>query len=112
MKYPTITFSVLGKRWKARIMTREGYFKKHGQDSVAIALCYKKRIDFGPYINRETVTHELVHAYFEELCIRSTNMRESEDDFEEFCADMIAKYSKDILELSDIVYTRLKELLK
>ena len=40
-----IPFKVLGKTWKLRILSKKRYHKKHGKDSLAISVLYKRRID-------------------------------------------------------------------
>lgn len=102
-----VRFDVMGKKWRAFVLTTRDYRKKCGKDSVAITRIDKRRIYLSPEgVNKETIIHELVHAYLEELCTSSTNM--DAEDLEEVFAELVAKRGRELLDLGRYLYTRLK----
>ena len=103
-----IRFEVLGKKWKLRILSSSRYNRKHGLDSLAITVMYKRRIDVHALgVDLETLIHELVHAYLYEMCFKSTN-DVSVEDLEEVFAELMAKRGREILDLGDKLLTSLK----
>lgn len=105
-----IEFKVLGKVWTLLPMARKRYAKKHGKDSVAITRTDKRIVYLSPFgMDLETITHELVHCYRYEMCLDSM-IEITPDDMEEFYAEFIAKFGHEILDLSEMLYGRLKSL--
>lgn len=99
-----IKFRVLGKRWKLVIPKSRKYTRKHGKDSVAVTLAWKRQITLHPQgTDLETIVHELVHAYAGEMCLRSTN-KIKKGDWEEVYAEMLAKRGREILNLADKLF--------
>lgn len=105
-----IRFKILGKSWLIRSLpTKEYESKKYRKGSVAITRLHKRRIDLSPQgRDKETIVHELVHAYMSELCVNS--MSPSTDDVEEFFCELMSKYGKKLLELADLLHTKLRRL--
>jgi hypothetical protein len=98
-----IKFLVLGKEWTLRVLKKKRYKKKRGSDSVAITIMVKRRIDVHENgCSTETIVHELVHAYTYELCIASCS-EITADDSEEFYAELVSKYGRELLELGDMI---------
>lgn len=99
-----IAFSILGKRWTLRILTKRG-FKRRYKNALAVTLGHKRRIDLGPSgTDLETIIHELVHAYSCELCLSSTNCVAIED-FEEIFAEFVAKRGQELLDKATSLHT-------
>ncbi len=95
-----IKFKILGKPWQLRLLTKELYKKKRGWDSVAITLMHKSKIDLSPRgLDKETLIHELVHAYMYELCMHSADL--DVDAKEEIFAELMAKRGYELLTLAD-----------
>lgn len=93
----------MGKTWKLRVFDKKKYEKTHGKDSVAITYSYKRTIDMQPTgVRKETIIHELVHAYLGEMCLKSTEKIKA-DDMEEICADLFAKRGRELLNLADVL---------
>lgn len=58
---------------------------------------YKRRIVIHEKgCSLDTIKHELVHAYTSEMCISSCDDI-TQDDYEEFFAELFAKYGEDML---------------
>lgn len=97
-------FAIIGKRWRMRILSREQYDKKKIRSgSVAITYVHKRRIDLSPEgCDRETIIHELVHAYLYEMCIHSADL--DADAVEEFFAELMAKRGQELLNLAETLF--------
>lgn len=107
-----LKFEILGKKWSLKVLTPKKYVKKHGYDSVAITLGWKRKIFIhGKGIDKETLVHELVHAFLHELCLKSTNDI-STDDLEEIFAELMAKYGMELLNLADSLLVMIEEIQK
>ncbi len=104
-----ILFTILGKSWKARLLTKSYYKKKHGNDSVAISLLHKRKIDFSPKgFDLETVVHELTHAYLYELCTHSADI--STEAIHEVFAELMAKRGYELLRTADSLYKQILDI--
>jgi hypothetical protein len=107
----SIKFKVLGKDWLLRPMQKRRYAKKHGKDSVAITRTDKRIVYLSPYgRDLETITHELVHCYRYEMCLESM-IEITVDDMEEYYAEFISKFGHEILDLAEILYDQVRELI-
>jgi hypothetical protein len=99
--YLQLSFDVLGKPWTLRVLSAKYYRKKNGRDSAAVTKMHKRRIELQPsFLDSETITHELVHAYLYEMCLHSTN-EITVDDLEEVFAELMAKRGRELLDRSD-----------
>lgn len=103
-----IKFKILDKAWTIRAMDKKTYRKKHGKHSEALTKLHKRRIDLNGVAGRskETIIHELLHAYMSELCFHSAGL--DEHSLEEVFAEIMAKHGKKLLDLSDKLYHDLK----
>lgn len=100
-------FKILGKSWKLRVLKKKEYAKKHGGDSVAITHRHKRYIDVSPSgIDKETIIHELVHAWLSELCTHSADL--DEQCSEEIYSELMAKFGYQLLAQADDLYWRLR----
>ncbi len=100
---PKISFEILGKPWTIRLLQKKKYKAKNGSDSVAITDGDKRRIDLGPKgRDRETIIHELVHAFLWEMCLHSADL--DVYALEEVFAEMMAKRGQEILDLADKLF--------
>lgn len=71
---------------------------------------YKRRIDLHQLgASLETINHELTHAFTHELCITSCSEL-SKDDVEEFYAELISKYGRQLLDLGDAIMAQIIEM--
>lgn len=105
-----IKFRVMGKKWSLKVPPSKRYKKKHGTDSVAMTMCYKRQIDLHPKgTDLETIVHELVHAYAGEMCLKSTN-KIKKYDWEEIYAEMLAKRGREILSLAGRLHKAIQRL--
>lgn len=96
-----IKFKIAGKRWKLRILHEDQYIKKHGPGSYAMTIMHRRRIDINSPtgLDRETLIHELVHAYMSEFCTSSSKIKAIE--LEEIFCELMAKRGEEILTLAD-----------
>lgn len=97
---------ILGKPWTIRLLKKAKYKQKNGADSLALTTCHKRRIDLSPYgRDLETITHELVHAYFWELGVGTAEL--DADAIEEIFCEMMAKYGKTILAQAEELHQKI-----
>lgn len=105
-----IKFTILGKPWTIRLMKKKQYKSKNGKGSVGVTKGWKRVIDLRPDgFDLETIVHELVHAYRNEMCINSMDDPDP-DSKEEWCAELVAKRGKELLALGDDIYRQVTEL--
>lgn len=103
----TLRFRILGERWRLRLLPRKRFRRKHGK-CLAVTMGWKRTIDLSPKgHDRETIVHELLHAFASECCIRSMNV--DTDNYEEFLAELVSKRGKRLLELADTLRQRVRE---
>lgn len=103
-----IYFKVLNKPWKLIVLDNKRYVRKHGDDSVAITDVTDREIFLAPKgKNYETIAHELLHAYYVELCLHSAT-EINKDDCEEIFAEFLAKFGKEALALADALLVELE----
>ena len=103
----TIDFTILNKNWVIKILSKNKYVKKHGRDSVAMCLMYKRTIVVHPSgIDLSTIKHELVHAYLYEMCIKSTE-EITANDMEEIFAEFFGNRGREALDLADRLYSEI-----
>lgn len=102
-----IQFTILGKSWTLRLLKKRRYKRKYGADSVAITDTNKRYVDLGPLgRDRETIIHELVHAYLAEICTHSADL--DNDNLEEIFAELMAKRGLELLRLADRLIRRIE----
>lgn len=101
-----IEFRILGRPWRVRIMGKRAYYLVNAPTSVAATHGSKREIHLSPYgMDIETLTHELVHAYLEELCTHSAGL--DRDAFEEIVCEFIAKRGKELMDLAHSLSERI-----
>jgi hypothetical protein len=107
-----IKFEVMGKKWQLHAYAAKKYKKRNGKGSVAITDVNQRLIELSPFgTDRESITHELWHAYLGECCVNSADL--DEENFEEVCAELFSKRGYEILLLSDKIYNLvIKALIK
>ena len=112
----SIKFDVLGKQWEMRVLNEKKYSrKKIRNNSLGITYAWKRRIDLthevltvSDDISKETICHELWHAYCAELCLDSTNKIKMAD-WEEIQAEFMAKRGREYLDKVDWLLEQIKE---
>lgn len=104
-----IEFKILDKDWKIRLLGRKKYVKKHGNKSLALAKGWKREIDVHPNgVSVQTLIHELVHAYLNEMCLLSADL--TVENLEEIFAELMAKRGRELLDLSDELMVQINTL--
>lgn len=113
MKPPYLAYkiTILGHPWTVLYCTDKHFKKEHGPDILGACELEDKEIWLRvKKLKPEVITHELVHAYFEEICTTPAGL--DTDQLEEIAADLFAKYGRRILEQTDKIlnaYEVLKE---
>lgn len=81
-----------GDEWSVLVLRDEEYEKKHGNDSVGTTDVASKVITLRETnaLENETIIHESVHAYLNNLCLSSTDDI-GYDNWEEIIAEFTAK---------------------
>jgi len=96
-----IQFEILGKVWNLRILPPKKYKKKHGDDSEGVCRAWKKSIDIhAKCLTKETLLHELTHAYLSEMCITSAT-EFTKNDLEEIYCELLSRWGRELLDLAD-----------
>ena len=105
-----IKFKILDKKWRIKLYPSKKYVKKHGYDSLAVTIAYKRKIDVhADGFNTETIYHELIHAYLHEMCLSSTN-EITKDDLEEIYSELFAKRGEEIIVLCANLMKSIKKI--
>jgi hypothetical protein len=102
-------FKVLGHPWIAYYLPARDFRKKYGTDYVAMAECEDREFYvLTKGLKADTIVHELVHAYVNELCLDSANL--SGDQMEEACCELFAKYGRKIFAQGDEILAKYHKL--
>lgn len=106
-KLTPIKFKILGRTWKVKVWIDQKKFEKKLGDVHAVTWS-NRIIELGPTgCDIETIRHELVHAYQKEMCIGSTSEM-TNDDMEEFIAELIGRRGPELLQKADELYAAVK----
>lgn len=105
-----VKFKILGTEWRLRVYAKnKDYKKKNGKGSVAITRFHNRKIDLSPKgYDKETVIHELVHAYLYEMCSGSCSL--SDKNLEELFCELLAKRGHEILKLGEELCERIQKI--
>jgi len=110
--YLQLEFFILGKEWTLRVLSEKYFKKKNGNAAAAVTKVHKRRIELRPkFLDRETIVHELFHAYLSEMCLHSTNEL-TVADMEEICAELMAKRGIELLAKADWVEEEIASALQ
>lgn len=102
-----IEIEILGSRWKVYIQEEELYVRDWGDADAAHTLPGSREIWFNEEeLTRETVTHELAHAYYAETCVESASLTPIQ--VEEVLCEMFGKHGNKLLTISRKLYKELK----
>lgn len=105
-----LKFQVLGKPWMLRVLKRRKFAITHGLGAVAATYVNRRVIDLGPDgLDIETIRHELVHAFFGELCLNSATL--DRDAFEEITAEFVSKRAPELLKIADEILKQLHKII-
>lgn len=107
-----LKFEILGKRWQLKVLSAKKYVNKHGYDSLAVTLGWKRKIFVhGEGVDKETLIHELLHAYLHEMCFKSSTGITA-DDLEEIFCEFMSKWGRELLDLADSLLVMIEEIQK
>jgi hypothetical protein len=97
---------VLGKKWTVKVLGPVAYERRLGGGSHGISFMEDREIFVrrSP-VMKETLIHELVHAYANELSLVELNL-DLDDQIEEFFCELFAKYGEEILSHTKKVLAR------
>ncbi len=100
---------VLGHPWTVYYLSSKDFKKRHGSACVGLTETGERRINLRTKrMKRETVVHELVHAYVTEMCLDVANLEASQ--MEEAMCDLMAKYGERIFAQADAIVARYAQL--
>lgn len=98
--------------WVIRIFPEEEYVFCIDSSSEAETDVNQKSISFvQERITRDVIEHEVTHAYFDKLCLRSCNEFDLRQ-MEEIIAEFIPKYGRDIIKTSKKLQKEVDKLIK
>lgn len=96
---------IIDSYWKVKLITRD-QFNAEFESGEALTDTDGKTVYFiKGAVNENVVRHEIFHVYFSHTLITSSDL--TMDQTEEVAAELIGKYGKDIIEVSDKLYKRL-----
>jgi len=96
-------FKVLNKNWKVKRYSDKVYFSRFGSDSHGQSDQEAREISIRESsLNKETILHELVHAYEMELGLVELEL--DEDQMVEFFCELFARHGEDIVKLSSEIF--------
>jgi hypothetical protein len=99
---------IQGVTWKCIVFENEEFVKRLGEGIVGLCDHARKQIFFTEDdLDLETVVHEMVHAYYSQLCTSSANL--THDQIEEIFCEMFAKHGALILRQSRNILKKLRE---
>ena len=108
----TITFNILNKEWRLKLLKNKKHKKKNGKDNVGVTKYWKREISIPVAgADLETIVHELNHAYRAEMCMGSTS-EITVDDMEEICCELMAKRGRELLDLADELFEQVAKKLE
>lgn len=94
---------ILGKTWDVRTYRKSKFEKKH-PGTVGVCLAWKKQIRLlRKNLSKETIAHELTHAYFDELCVGDPTRYKKKDMEEKYC-ELMAKFGDVLLKQVDEIW--------
>lgn len=94
---------ILGQKWKVFLHEEEYYVKVYGDNDSGHTTESIKEIHINnSELNLETIVHELVHAFYASLCIRSAHVDVEQQ--EEILCEMFALHGSKILKLGKDLY--------
>ncbi len=97
-----LKLAICGKEWTVHVLSKSYFTRTHGKKTAAISLCDEKKIHLrSGEILKETVIHEIFHAYLWEHGSSSMNLTAAQT--EELCAEMFSKHAEIILATAGIV---------
>lgn len=100
-------FRIIGKKWKLKVLSDKQYIKKNGPGSVGITHLTKRQIHLSSEgTDKETIIHELLHAYMAELCNYTADLEE--DQLEEVFAEILSKRGYEMLCLAEDLFWKVK----
>lgn len=114
-KSALLEVDIKGVRWTVQLLPNSYYTEKHKEQtnySAALTLADEHVVDFNAvYFDKETVRHELMHAFIASCCIGSvTNLALT--DLEEITCEIISIHGEDILNMANSIYSKLSPFVK
>lgn len=103
-----IKIDILGQTWKVLVLSMDNYERKSPPKGSAAYTCADMReivFDEGE-LCLNVVTHELVHAYFDSLCVGTAYLKNLQQ--EEVFAELFATHGDKIISQAKKLYTRIK----
>lgn len=106
-----IPFQVMGRKWNVILQDTKRFRKSQCDKTIAYTDGDEREIHVGTQgRDIETIRHELVHAYMAEFCLNSADL--DNENLEEIYADFMAKRGHELLKLADVIFKRIKQVIK
>ena len=103
-----MNIQIQGENWIVEVIETDRFIKKCGDGIAGITDTVNKQILFcEDDFNKETIAHELAHAYFSCTCTTSAHL--DSEQMEEIWCELIAKYAATIVRQTNKIYKELKE---
>jgi hypothetical protein len=103
-----IEILVLGQKWQIYLVDEDDYIRRFGDTDAAHANPSEQTIYFNEgELSRDTVVHELCHAFYSELCVGSASV--TPEQVEEIFCDMFGKHGDRILRLGRRLYKEFRD---
>lgn len=102
-----LKLKIFDSEWKIYLFSEEKYVTEWSDADAAHTIPSTHEIYFNEEeLDRETVIHELTHAFYAELCTSSASL--TGDQVEEVMCDLVGKHGDKILRLGRKLFKELK----
>lgn len=88
--------TVVNKKWSVIVLSDKTMAKRHPKTHAVAILEDRKIYVRKSSLNKETIIHELIHAYQHELSFHELQL--DEDQVDEWFAELFAKYGERMIE--------------
>lgn len=106
-----LEFKINKEIWIIKLYPENEYIENVGDDSEAEVDVNQKVIAFCQNrITRDVLEHEITHIYFDKCCLRSIDSF-TKDQMEEFVAEFVPRYSREIIKIAKNLEKKIEELL-
>lgn len=107
--YSKMFVLIKGIKYSIKYMTKSDYEKKFGRTCDANFSGSKRELTFkSDQIKKDTIMHEVIHAFYDSLLLNSCHNIDIEDQEEIFC-ELISTHYTDIGKITNNIYKYLKE---
>lgn len=99
---------ILGRPWKVSVLEGDKFLRRFKEEAAGFTLPDSMEIVIHEdEFNLKTIRHELLHAYYDGLCVSSADL--THHQIEEIFCELIAEHGESILKQAKHLYKDLKD---